>query len=427
MLLAALVVATVCGFALGQTGTAPAQPLPGVGGAIEAATGLPAPFLSPASVACAHESFLVADWCDCPACGPPGRCWVAVDYLLWHVKGDSLPPLVTTSPAGTPRTQAGVLGTPGVAPLFGDSRVNDDWRSGGRVRVGTWLDCQHTLGIEANFFMLENAAEHFDASSSGNPILARPFFNSVTGRPDSELIAFPGIASGTVSASETSTLLGAGFWLRCNVCCGDCYRVDALLGYRYLGLNGRLGITEDLVSTAPTSAAIPLGTRFNVSDQFYTTNDFHGADVGLTGEFRRGAWVLEWLAKLAVGPNASAVDVSGSTTVAVPGSPPQTSAGGLLALSSNSGHFHRSRVAVAPEVGVKLGYQITPQLRALVGYDFLYWTEVVRPGGQIDTTINPNLLPPPTSPVVGPNRPAPRLADTDVWVQGVSFGLEFRY
>ena len=35
---------------------------------------------------------------------PPdsGRLWVEFDYLAWTVKGDKLPPLVTTSPPGTP-------------------------------------------------------------------------------------------------------------------------------------------------------------------------------------------------------------------------------------------------------------------------------------------------------------------------------------
>jgi hypothetical protein len=427
MLQAGVVAVTVCGVALGQSGSGPAQPPPRSAGATDVAGALPPPSLPTAPVACPPDSLWSPAACDCPGCGPAGHFWVGLDYLLWQVKGDSLPPLVTTSPAGTPRAQAGVEGTPGVSTLFGGSHVNDDWRSGGRVRVGSWLDCQQTLGVEANFFMLANAASWFDAASSGTPIVSRPFFNAVTGQPDAELIAFPGIASGTVSVRDTSTLLGAGFWLRCNLCCEDCYRVDALLGYRYLGLTDRLAVTEDLVSTDPNSPTTPLGTRLTVNDQFYTANDFHGADLGLTGEFRRGPWALEWLAKVAVGPNAGVVDVGGTTTVAVPGFAPKTAAGGLLALSSNSGHFNKNRVSVVPEVGARLGYQFTPHLRAFVGYDFLYWTDVVRPGGQIDTTVNPNLLPPVVSPVTGPNRPAPRLTTSDVWVQGLSLGLEVRY
>jgi hypothetical protein len=63
-------------------------------------------------------------------------------------------------------------------------------------------------------------------------------------------------------------------------------------------------------------------------------------------------------------------------------------------------------LGVVPEVGVKVGYQVTPHLRAQVGYDFLYWSDVVRPGSQIDPLINTNLIPPATP--GGPGRPPHR-------------------
>src|SRR6266496_5985866 len=46
--------------------------------------------------------------CPDDVCGPPGRAWVRAEYLLWAVKGQPLPPLLTTSPPGTPRENAGV-------------------------------------------------------------------------------------------------------------------------------------------------------------------------------------------------------------------------------------------------------------------------------------------------------------------------------
>jgi hypothetical protein len=113
--------------------------------------------------------------------------------------------------------------------------------------------------------------------------------------------------------------------------------------------------------------------------------------------------------------------------VTVPGQAPVVNPGGLLALSSNSGHFSRDRVSLVPEFGVNLGYQVTPHLRVFTGYTLLYWFDVVRAGDQVDLTINPNLLPPVTGPVAGPFRPAPRFQTTDLWVQGLSAGLEFRF
>src|SRR5229473_881549 len=110
----------------------------------------------------------------------PGQFWVGMDYLAWSVKGDRLPPLVTTSPAGTPLAQAGVLGPPGTTVLFGDSSVNGGWRSGGQLRAGYWFDPKHKTGIEANFFGLERASSGFNANSAGTPILARPFLDATT-------------------------------------------------------------------------------------------------------------------------------------------------------------------------------------------------------------------------------------------------------
>lgn len=66
----------------------------------------------------------------------------------------------------------------------------------------------------------------------------------------------------------------------------------------------------------------------------------------------------------------------------------------MLALSSNSGNFSQTRFAVVPEFSLKAGYQVAPQWRIVAGYDVLYWSDVQRAGGLIDTTINPNLVPP---------------------------------
>jgi hypothetical protein len=77
---------------------------------------------------------------------------------------------------------------------------------------------------------------------------------------------------------------------------------------------------------------------------------------------------------------------------------------------------------------VTLSVFITPQLRAFVGYDLLYWTQVDRPGSQVDTNINLSqsaILG--TGALTGPAYPAPVLNRTDFWAQGVNVGLEFRY
>ena len=68
-------------------------------------------------------------------------------------------------------------------------------------------------------------------------------------------------------------------------------------------------------------------------------------------------------------------------------------AGSLLAQTTNIGNFSRDRFSAVPEVSAKLGYQVTPNIRAFVGYDLMCWTVIIRPGDAIDTTFQSNSIP----------------------------------
>jgi hypothetical protein len=110
-----------------------------------------------------------------------------------------------------------------------------------------------------------------------------------------------------------------------------------------------------------------------------------------------------------------------------------TAVGGVLALpNANIGQYSRDVFSVVPEIGVTLGYQVTSRWRATLGYNFLYWSNLIRPGDQIDTTIDVTRVPrflPPNSNVqpVFPPRPTVLFASTDFWAQGISFGAEYRW
>ena len=56
--------------------------------------------------------------------------------------------------------------------------------------------------------------------------------------------------------------------------------------------------------------------------------------------------------------------------------------------TTNIGQQTRNQFEVVPEVQVRGGYNVTSNLRLFAGYDFLYMSRVVRPGDQIDTTLN---------------------------------------
>jgi hypothetical protein len=354
-------------------------------------------------------------------CGPPGRFWLSLEFLFWAVSGSPTPPLLTAHRPDTPRE---ALGRDGVV-LFGGTRLNDDVRPGFRVRGGLWLDCQQECGIEIGYFRLEGGGDGAAFASTGIPILTRPIINAQTGAPDAELVAFPGVLAGAAAVSSSLELHGLDVNILKNICCSCCSRVDLLVGYRFLELTEELTIAENLIVTE-TGGVVPPGTRFRIVDHFRTENRFHGAQFGLAGSFRRGDVFFDLRGTVALGVTEAETSIAGGTAITVPGAPPVSLPGGLLALSSNSGLFTRDRFTVVPALGLRLGYQLTQQLRFFVGYDTLYWSNLSRPGAQIDPVINPSLLPPP-EPVTGPLRPRFLNRESDLWVHGGSVGVELRW
>ena len=105
-------------------------------------------------------------------------------------------------------------------------------------------------------------------------------------------------------------------------------------------------------------------------------------------------------------------------------------AGGLLGLSSNIGNSHKDHFSFVPEVGMNVGYQVNDNIRIFGGYNFLYWTGVMRPGDQIDRSLDvtkiPN-FPVAGTPAMGQPRPTVPFRTSDFWAQGITVGIEFRY
>ena len=131
-----------------------------------------------------------------------------------------------------------------------------------------------------------------------------------------------------------------------------------------------------------------------MQDHFDTVNEFYGAEFGFEGEYRYRGWTLEGMVKLAAGWDVTHVNINGASFITLPNQPTTASTGGLLALPSNIGVYRRTDITLIPEVGVNLAYDLTSNIRIRAGYDFLYWEHVNRPGQQIDTNVNTNLIPP---------------------------------
>ena len=103
--------------------------------------------------------------------------------------------------------------------------------------------------------------------------------------------------------------------------------------------------------------------------------------------------------------------------------------GGVYAQGSNIGQFTRSVFAVVPEGTFKVGLKLGDRGRFFVGYNFLYVSDAVRPGDQLDRTLNPMQIPLVGSgrAFAGPERPQPLLTRTDFWTQGLVIGFETRF
>jgi hypothetical protein len=348
------------------------------------------------------------------------RLWGQAEYLLWWIKDSNLPPLVT---AGNPASR-GALG-PGTTVLFGGGDVDNEERSGGRFWVGYWFDDDQTWGVEGSYLFLGSRTVPFAAGSAPGGVLARPFFNATTGLQDAEDIIFPGVATGGVQAFSTSRLQGfegnAVYGLY-NSCSGW---VQLLAGFRYLELVEGLGI--DVNETANPGVPTIGGRSFATSDQFDTRSQFYGGQIGIRGETRWRNFFVNASAKVAFGVSEDEIHVFGQTVTTFPNGTRTSVPSGLLALQSNSGRFGHDQFAVVPEGTINVGYQFTRNLRAFVGYTFLFDSDVVRPGNQIDLSLNSRQIPTSTTfgQPGGPNRPlVPFFQETNFWAQGISFGLE---
>jgi hypothetical protein len=328
-------------------------------------------------------------------------------------------------PPGTPRASAGVLGLTTTTVVYGGRFANTEGRSGGRAELGYYFDDRREFGIEGGLFALESSSKPFVAASDGTTILARPFTDVTARVAASSLIGFPGSSSGTVSVNDSARNLdGFNFAFRENFYTGPWGRVGALLGYRYLRYDERLQIQQ---STLPTGAPFAPGTNIVSTDNFGTHNIFNGVDLGLRGELWFGAFSVELLGKVAVGVLDRAVIISGSQVVSVPGVAPVTNPGGLLALASNSGAFKSHTDSAVPELGITLGWQVTPNVRVRAGYTVLWLPNAARPGEQVNLAITPGLIPPATTQPTATTQPLPTGVNSSLWAQALSFGLEVRY
>ncbi len=348
--------------------------------------------------------------------------------------------LLTTSPAGTAQTSAGVLGQPGTLTLFGNQTLDNGARGAGRLTLGWWFDDMKLRGVEGHYLAFGQGGTNYSNASyfTSDPsaaILARPFYNVdpslAHGRQDSLVLAYPNFdllgtpvtLNGTFNVHTTSYLQSAGalyrrmLWMNYS----EGYRIDLVGGYRFFRVDDSVSISD----STNTSGGLLAPTTFTAFDQFSARNQFQGGEFGLSGQYYWGRLSLDGLAKLALGNVHETVNINGNSTVSTLGST-VTTAGGLLTQPSNIGFYSRNRFGVLPEAQVNLRYDLNPHVRLLFGYTFMYLNRAQHSGTAIDNAVNPTQISGGT--LTGAARPAFTWNDSQgYYAQGISTGVEYRW
>jgi len=345
------------------------------------------------------------------------------EFLMWWMKNDRVPVLATT---GTPAS-GGIIGQPGTQSLFGPGPIDLTNRQGERSRATLFFHEDGGYGIDASFMFLGPRHSTVTFSSEQFPVISRPVF--VLNQPPGEFVetvAFPGFSTGFLQIESGSRFWGADANLIKRLC-DDCNRsFDVFVGYRYYYFAEQLNITEGIL--AGPDAPDPEGTVTIVNDRFSTRNLFNGGQVGFMGRQNWNRWSVDVRGSVAMGVNQQTVEIYGSQLRRQPGLPREQFTGGLLAAQSNVGRYNRRKFSVAPDVSLNLGYQITPSLRGFVGYSALYWTNVVRPGAQVDRVVDLNFIPnSPSAAPSGQRRPAVLFRESNLFAHGMNMGMEWAW
>ncbi len=389
-----------------------------------------------AEAAAAEEEVVVldeADWvendvtCGTSCCPDPcgvsacnlfgGGFWFDMEFLLWWRDQRVFPALVTTQPSD------GVV--PGATVLFG-GQVDESARPGGRLEFGLWLDpCQRTA-VGARYLAVAEASISPEYTSNDLSFIARPFTDVSTNPATATAFA---VANTTASVPTTGRLglrtdseIQAGdvffFWtLRQSPCAS----FGLLAGYQYASIDEDLlieSLTQSGTGTARQSIA--------VSDLFDAQNEFHGGLFGLRGDYRCGQFGVELLGRFGFGNMRQSILISGSTTSTDATGATSTRASGLLAQAATNGGLHeQDKFSFMNEAGVKFTFYPVERLKLSVGYSLMYWSSVIRPGFEIDTSIDGRLLT--AVPPANATQPAFAFDPTDYLVHGLNFGAELRF
>jgi hypothetical protein len=386
------------------------------------------------------------------------RAFIDIDFMTMWVRNGPSPTLLTTAPNNGLNVNGltgGDIGQPGTTQVFGSGNLNYGAIPAIRFGGGWNFGDDGFWGIEAWGFILPKMNLNYTASgnANGTPLLTIPFLDAATGIQSSLVVVGQDNAGNpylTGSVTIHSDIEVWGYELNAvahSIRSGN-RSFDLLVGFRSMGLNENLSMNQNITSLQDGAITIqqpvangnpsnyvnvPAGGTVQVLDSFSTTNRFYGGQIGGRFGWDLGRLNLELTGKLAVGATEETASIYGFSSATF-GGRTITTPGGVFALTSNMGNYSQSQFSVVPEIGLKLSYALTSWAQVHVGYNALYWSNVARPGAQIDSVLNSKLIPTGAS-LTGvqfntsteQGRPIFSFQDTSFWAQGITVGLEFRY
>jgi hypothetical protein len=183
--------------------------------------------------------------------------------------------------------------------------------------------------------------------------------------------------------------------------------LSLLAGVRFMQLDERFAISSESTAT---------GNLVNRSDSVHTLASFFGAQIGGRGVRRWGRLSLFGVAKIGFGATSNLVTMSGQTNAFSFGSPDPSLS------PANIQRNYLYDFSVIPELQARLSYDVRPGWRLSAGYDFLYWTRVLRPGNQLDTSLDSGSS---TAALTAPFSTSPVDRHSNFWLHGWNIAIEW--
>ncbi|MFO0938848.1 MAG: BBP7 family outer membrane beta-barrel protein [Gemmataceae bacterium] len=353
------------------------------------------------------------------------KIWVSGEYQLLWAQNANTPQLIERIPSEF--ASSGNNSYPESARIAEFPR-NRDIRFGAinSYRVSGGVRIMPEFAIDGSFFTTDRTDEGASVFGSGLPGtdgIARHYVQAGTGTEISLFSAQPGNYPGHVNVTTDMRAWGADSNLRWDTYSIFVDRTEFLLGVRYLNLRENFAL-EDVSNFSD-------GSSITIFDQFQTRNEFYGGQVGFHSRIYGTYWSFDWINKYAIGGVRQSVSTFGSNTYTSATGLNDSELGGLYARGANLGTFSRTKFAVAAELALLLGYNVTQNVRLHVGYNVTWISSVIRATEVIDPVVNDSntrFISQSGTAQTDANRPAFQWnRASDYHLQGLTFGVTVGY